>query len=384
MKTALIHDWLVNYAGSEKVVEEILNVLPRAPIYTLFYQPEKFKGTRIAGQPVFTSGLERLPLAHEQYQTYLPFMPYAIEQFNLDAYDLIVSSSHAVAKGVRVNADQLHISYVHTPIRYVWDLYQQYLQETGLNRGTKGRLARALLHYVRLWDSTTANRVDVFLANSHYVAKRIWRTYRRPAKVLYPPVDIGRFDATQPREDFYLAMSRFAPYKKMDLIAETFTHLGRPLVMIGDGPERPRVAALAGPNITFLGRQPDEVVADYMARCSAFVFAADEDFGIVPVEAQAAGAPVLAFGKGGALETIINEETGLFFSEQSVASLTDAVMRFEAGPSLDAQKCRRNAERFGPERFRTEFKIILSTAQAAFREGENPEAAVMALDMEHV
>ena len=382
MKAALVHDWLTTYAGSEKVVEELLNVLPRAPIHTLVYQPENFRGTRIAGQPVITSGLQRLPKAGERYQSYLPLMPYAIEQFDLDAYDLIVSSSHAVAKGVRVNAEQLHISYVHTPIRYVWDLYQRYLRETGLDRGLKGQLARALLHYVRLWDSTTANRVDVFLANSRYVARRIWRTYRRPARVLYPPVEVARFDPTRSREDFYLAMSRLAPYKKMDLIAETFTGLDKPLVIIGDGPERARVEAAAGPNVTLLGRQPDEVVADYMARCRALVFAADEDFGIVPVEAQAAGAPVIAYGKGGSLETVVDGETGLFFQDQTVASLSAAVRRFESGPTFDPRRARQHAERFRPERFRAEFAAILEVAYTAFQAGRDPERAVLDLTLE--
>ena len=356
-----------------------------APIYTLVYKAEDFVGTPIEGSEVHTSAIQKWPKGISSYRTYLPFMPYQIEQFDLTEYDTIVSSSHAVAKGVLVGAGQLHISYVHSPIRYAWDLYQQYLREANLTSGVKATLAKIVLHYIRLWDHSTANRVDVFLANSEYVAQRVWRTYRRPARVLYPPVDVARFDSTRPREDFYLTMSRFVPYKKIDLIVETFTRLGKPLVVIGGGPDFEKVKMLAGPNVRLLGRQSDEVVADYMARCKAFVFAADEDFGIVPVEAQAAGAPVIAYGKGGSLETVVADVTGIFFGQQNIESLERAIHIFESkAHSFDSAKIRRHAEQFRPERFRAQFEAILNAAEEAKRQGADPERAVMSLELEHL
>ena len=383
-QTAFIHDWLSGgNAGAEKVLSEMLCAKPGTPVYTLVHKPEDFKGTPLEHTEIYTSAIQHWPKGISHYRTYLPFMPYQIEQFDLTAYDTIVSSSHAVAKGVLVSAGQLHISYVHSPIRYAWDLYQQYLREANLTSGVKATLAKVALHYIRLWDHSTANRVDVFLANSEYVARRIWRTYRRPARVLYPPVDVDRFDHTRPREEFYFTMSRFVPYKKIDLIVETFTRLGKPLVVIGAGPDFDKVKALAGPNVELLGRQSDEVVADYMARCKAFVFAADEDFGIVPVEAQAAGAPVIAYGKGGTLETVVADQTGVFFGQQNVESLTRAVALFESkADEFDAAVIRQHAEKFRPERFRAEFTAILEAAEAAKARGEDPEKTVLALQLE--
>lgn len=386
MNTAFIQDWLAGgFVGSEKVLAEMLAVRPGSPIYTLVHKPEDFVGTPLEEAEVHTSAIQHWPRGVQNYRTYLPFMPYQIEQFDLTGYDTVISSSHAVAKGVLVGAGQLHVSYVHSPIRYAWDLYQQYLREANLTSGVKATLARVVLHYIRLWDHSTANRVDVFLANSEYVSRRVWRTYRRPARVLYPPVEVARFDHTRPREDFYLTMSRFVPYKKIDLIVETFTRLGKPLMVIGSGPDFEKVGALAGPNVQLLGRQSDEVVADLMSRCRAFVFAADEDFGIVPVEAQAAGAPVIAYGKGGSLETVVPDRTGIFFGQQNVESLTRAVRLFEEREHLfDATVIRRHAERFRPERFRAEFRAILEAAESAKARGMDPEKAVLALQEEMV
>ena len=382
-RLVFVHDWLSGgNAGAEKVLNEMLRTEPGTPVYTLVHKPEDFRGTPLEHTEIHTSAMQRWPKGVSHYRTYLPFMPYQMEQFDLTAYDTIVSSSHAVAKGVLVGADQLHISYVHSPIRYAWDLYQQYLREANLTSGVKATLAKIVLHYIRLWDYSTANRVDVFLANSDYVARRIWRTYRRPARVLYPPVDIDRFDYTYPREEFYLTMSRFVPYKKIDLIVETFTELNKPLVVIGAGPDFDKVKALAGPNVQLLGRQPDDVVAEYMARCKAFVFAADEDFGIVPVEAQAAGAPVIAYGKGGVLETVVADQTGVFFGQQNVESLGRAVALFESkADRFDSAVIRQHAEKFRPERFRTEFRAIIEVAEVAKARGEDPEKEVLSLQV---
>ncbi|MFC3834244.1 glycosyltransferase [Deinococcus rufus] len=380
MSTAYIQDWLAGgFVGSEKVLAEML-ATRSGPIYTLVHRPQDFVGTPLEGAEVHTSAIQRWPGGVSHYRTYLPFMPYQIEQFDLTAYDTIVSSSHAVAKGVLVGAGQLHLSYVHSPMRYAWDLYQQYLREADLTRGVKATLAKVALHYIRVWDQSTANRVDVFLANSEYVARRVWRTYRRPARVLYPPVDVARFDHTRPREDFYLTMSRFVPYKRLDLIVETFTRLRLPLVVIGNGPDFDKVRALAGPTVQLLGRQDDAVVADHMSRCRAFVFAADEDFGIVPVEAQAAGAPVIAYGKGGSLETVRPGVTGVFFGQQTTQSLERAIGVFEGqARDFDAAVIRRHAETFRPERFREAFQTILTAAEEARQRGQDPERAVMAL-----
>ncbi|AZI42075.1 glycosyltransferase family 4 protein [Deinococcus psychrotolerans] len=383
-RAALIQDWLAGgFVGSEKVLAEMLAVLPGSPIYTLVHKPEDFLGTPLENATVHTSAIQNWPRGVSSYRNYLPFMPYQIEQFDLTAYDTIVSSSHAVSKGVLVGAGQLHVSYIHSPIRYAWDLYQQYLREANLTSGVKATLVKIVLHYIRIWDHSTANRVDVFLANSHYVAQRIWRTYRRPARVLYPPVDVDRFDHTRPREEFYLTMSRFVPYKKLDLIVETFTKLGKPLVVIGGGPDFEKVKALAGPNIKLLGRLDDKEVADLMSRCKAFVFAADEDFGIIPVEAQAAGAPVIAYGKGGNLETVVADQTGVFFGQQNIESLTRAIGIFEERiAQFDSATIRKHAEQFRPERFRAQFAAILKAAENAKQSGNDPEKAVLTLQLD--
>jgi len=305
-------------------------------------------------------------------------MPLAVEQIDLRPYDIVLSSSHAVAKGVLTRAGQLHVSYTHTPIRYAWDLYLDYLTESGMNRGMKGWLARLVLHYLRLWDSTAANRVDVYLANSSYVAQRIQKLYRRPSRIIYPPVNVERFESHLPREEFFVAASRFVPYKRMNLVVEAFNRMGKPLVVIGEGPEFEKVRHIAGPNVQLLGYQPDKVVADYLQRARAFVFAADEDFGIAPVEAQAAGCPVIAYGRGGVLETVVGwpapEATGVFFDAQTSDALEEAVRLFEAHEDdFKPETCRRNVVRFGRERFQKEFRVTLEELWGRFQRHETLE-----------
>lgn len=376
MKVAIVHEWFVNYAGSEKVVEEILKVFPQADLFALVdFLADEQRGF-LGGRQVRTSFIQRLPRAHTAFRNYLPLMPLAIEQFDLSAYDLVISSNHAVAKGVITGPGQVHISYVHTPIRYAWDLQHQYLRESGLEKGLKAWIARLSLHYLRLWDSRTAHGVDAFLANSKYVARRIRKTYGRGAEVVYPPVDVTRFTMRTAKEDFYLAASRMVPYKRMPMIVEAFVAIPeRQLVVIGDGPELERVKALAGgaSNITILGYQPTEVLADYMARARAFVFAAEEDFGITPVEAQACGTPVIAYGAGGVLETVMSyadskKRTGLFFRNQTVDAVRDAVHKFEAAGEFGPEICRANAERFSVKNFRQRLhqtvESVLATPEA--------------------
>jgi glycosyltransferase involved in cell wall biosynthesis len=377
-RVAIVHEWPVEYAGSEQVVAAMLGALPRAEPYALVHDPEAMRGTPLEGVAFRTSFIQSLPKAKEKYRMYLPFMPLAVEQFDLRGYDIVISSSHAVAKGVLTSANQLHISYTHTPVRYAWDLYLDYLAGSGMEQGIKSWLTRAVLHYVRLWDVCAANRVDAYLANSSYIARRIKKLYRRSAQVIYPPVEVERYRADLPRDNFFITVSRCVPYKRVDLIAETFTKMGKPLVIIGDGPDRARIERLAGPTVKLLGHRPDEVVADYLQRAKSFIFAADEDFGIVPVEAQAAGCPVIAYGKGGTLETIIGwpsaGPTGIFFDAQTPEALQRAVKLFETQEKeFEPHACRRNAERFDRERFHREFRVTVQTLWTKFQRGEGLE-----------
>ncbi|PEN12982.1 glycosyl transferase family 1 [Longibacter salinarum] len=364
----LVHDWLPVYAGAERVLEQIIRAYPSSDLYSLIDFIPDDQRDFLQGKSVETSFIQRLPFSKSKYRYYLPLAPMAIEQFDLTDYDVVVSSSYAVAKGILTKADQLHVSYVHSPIRYAWDLHHDYLRESGLTSGIRSMCARAILHYIRLYDAIAANRVDVFLANSQHVARRIWKTYRRKAQVIYPPVDVDRFQLQAKKEDFYLTMSRLVPYKRIDLIVEAFTAMpDKELVVIGDGPEMKKIEKLAGPNVTLLGYQPDEAVEYYMQNARAFVFAAEEDFGIVPVEAQACGTPVIAYGRGGALETIVPGQTGIFFQEQDVAHLKNAIDDFEAVEDrLDPETIRANAERFSPQVFRDAFTRAVNRAYAEF------------------
>ena len=369
IKVAIVHDWLVTYAGAERVLEEIINCFPEADLFAIVdFVPQNERGF-LKDKPVKTSFIQKLPLAKKKYRAYLPFMPLAVEQFDLSGYDIVISSSHAVAKGVITGPDQLHISYVHSPMRYAWDLQHQYLKETGLDRGLKGWLAKRELHKLRMWDLRTANGVDHFLANSRFIARRIWKVYRREATVIYPPVDIDSFSLCEQKEDFFLAASRMVPYKKIDLIAEAFSLMpDKRLYIIGDGPDFDKVKSKAGANVELLGYQPFEVLRNYMQRAKAFVFAAEEDFGIVPVEAQACGTPVIAYGKGGALETVTEGETGLFFDAQTPSSIIEAVKRFEdMKDRFIPSKIREKTLRFSKDRFRQEFSSFVNDAWESFK-----------------
>jgi len=366
---AFVRDWLTVYAGADRVMEAVLEQYPQAPVYALLYQEENFRGKRLARHPVHVSFIDRLPGGRSHHRLYFPFMPLAIEQLDLGAHETVVSLSHSVAHGVLTRADQLHISYFFTPPRYAWDLQFQYLRDNWLGRGPWRLPARLLLHYFRLWDLAAARRPDVVVAASRYVARRVWKHYRREAEVLYPPVDVERFDAGRPREDFCVTVGRLVPYKKIDLIVEAFTRLGRPLRVIGDGPERARLERLAGPTVQLLGFQPDSVVEDLLARCDAFVFAADEDFGIAPVEALAAGAPVIAYSRGGTSETVLPGETGVLFSDQSVESLMAAVRELdESRQRFQPEPIRRSAMRFGRARFQRELADLVEREQTRFCE----------------
>lgn len=362
MKTAIVNDWLVTYAGAERVLEQMLLIYPGADVFSVVDFIPIGERQFLLDKPTTTTFIQNLPWAKTKYRSYLPLMPLAVEQLDLSGYDIVISSSHAVAKGVLTGPDQLHISYVHSPIRYAWDLQHQYLHETGLDKGLKGWLAKLILHYMRMWDLRTANGVDYFAANSAFIARRVWKVYRREAEVIYPPVNVNDFTLCDQKEDFYLTASRMVPYKKIDLIVEAFSGMpDKKLIVIGDGPDFAKIKAKAGKNVELLGYQPFSVLKKYMQRAKAFVFAAEEDFGITPVEAQACGTPVIAYGKGGATETIRGLDTdcptGVFFPEQSIKSLENAVSLFESVCSdIGYYTCRQNAERFSIEVFRDRFK----------------------------
>src|SRR4028118_278206 len=336
LKYALVHEWLTPKAtgGSELVVQEVLKHID-ADLYALIDFESINPQSYLFGRSIGTTFLQHLPFARNGVQKYLPLLPLAIEQLDLRSYDVILSSSHAVAKGILTAPQQLHICYCHTPMRYIWDLTFDYLRSSRMGSGPQGLITRYLLHRLRQWDTLSANRVDYFIANSQHTANRIWRCYRRPATVIYPPVNIERFPFLAQKEDFYLTVSRLVSYKQVSLIVQAFNQLGYPLVVIGDGPELEVIRKLAHPNVQVLGFCADTVVEQYMAQAKAFVYAACEDFGIALVEAQACGTPVIAYGAGGALETVRDirqypdSGTGLLFKTQSAAALVEAVKTFE-------------------------------------------------------
>jgi glycosyltransferase involved in cell wall biosynthesis len=349
MKVAITTDWLNSFGGAERVLVQLHEMFPQAPIYTSVYDP--------SGLPDFMQGwdvrptfLQKVPFAKRRHQWFLPLMPLAFEQLDLREYDLVITTNSACAKGVITRPDALNVCYIYTPCRYVWDLYHEY---------TRGHRARALIapvaHWLRVWDRLAADRVDHFIAISDEVASRVRKHYRRDAEVVYPPVDVDRFTPNDaPPEDYYLVVSRLVPYKRVDLAIEACNRLGRRLLVVGDGPERRWLEALAGPTVEFLGRRGDEDLADLYARCRALIFPGHEDFGIVPVEVQAAGRPVVAYGRGGAAETVVDGVTGVLFHEQAVGPVIEAIRRLEDG-AWNAGECRRNAERFSAASFRARF-----------------------------
>lgn len=373
MRVAFIHDWLVTYAGAERVLEQMIVCFPEADIFSLVDFLPASERSFIFNKHVTTSFIQKLPFARKKYRNYLPLMPLAIEQHDLSSYNLVISSSHAVAKGVLTGPDQLHVCMCYSPIRYAWDLQHQYLSESGLTKGLKGWMAKAILHYIRLWDQRSAHGVDKFIAISEFIARRIRKTYNRDATVIYPPVDVERFTYCEKKEDFYLTASRMVPYKRIDMIVETFTSMpDRKLIVIGDGPDFEKICAKAGTNVTLLGYQSFDVLKDHLQRARAFIFAAEEDFGIAPLEAQACGTPVIAYKKGGAVETIRGlgtpKPTGVFFEEQTMTGLLKAVHSFEMNAdAISAADCRENALRFSPDRFRREFKDLVESEWNSFQ-----------------
>jgi len=362
---ALIHDWLTNMGGAERVVINFKQLFPEAPIYTTIYNPDKLDD-ELKNIDVRTSFLQNKRKAKTNHQKYFPFMPMAFESFDLNEYDVVLSSSSSCAKGVITNPNTVHICYCHTPMRYGWEFYYEYLNKEKLSFFKKVFM-KYFMNYMRIWDRVSADRVDYFIANSQNVAKRIWKHYRRESVVIHPPVRTKLFNVSDMDEEYFLIVSRLVPYKRIDLAVEAFNEIGLPLVIIGDGSEKQKLQQIAKSNIKFLGRQPDEVIKEYYSKCRAFIFPGEEDFGITPLEAQASGRPVIAYGKGGALETVVDGETGIFFKEQTVKSLKDAVINFESY-KFDKIKIRKHAEKFDEEIFK---KKIQEYVQYCYEEHKN-------------
>ncbi len=365
-KIAVVCDWLVTYAGAERILEQVLEVLPEADLFSLIdFLPSGERGF-IKNKKVRTSFLQHFPFARSGYRSFLPLMSYAVERLDVSGYDLVISISHAVAKGVKTRPGQKHICICCSPMRYAWDLRGQYLEESGLNSGIKGWLANRLLDRVKAWDLKATPRVTDFIAISGYIGRSIEHNYGRGSVIIYPPVYVDKFVPGGRKGDFYLTVSRMVPYKRVPLIVEAFASMpDKRLVVIGDGPEFEKVKAKAAGNIEVLGYQPDDVLKDYMQRAKAFVFAAEEDFGIAPVEAQACGTPVIAYGQGAVRETVVEGKTGLFFNEQSVQSIIGVVKRFESMEgAFDPAAIRKNAEIFSTGRFKEEFADFTAKVRA--------------------
>lgn len=373
MKKALIADWYTVYGGAERCIESFTNIWDDFDHYSLIDDlSDNDREIILKGQQTKNSFIQKLPFGKKKYRSYLPLFPLAVEQYDLNEYELVISASSSVAKGVLTRPDQLHISYVYSPVRYAWDLYAQYLKESKLDKGLKGFIAKYFLHKLRMWDYATANRPDYYIAISKYVAKRIKKIYDKDSIVIYPPVDTKSFVPSDKTGDYYITCSRMVPYKKIDLIVESFSKTDKKLIVIGDGPDYNKIKKLANSNIILKGFVEKHEMLELLKQAKAFIFAAEEDFGIAPIEAQACGVPVIAFGKGGALETINGvfpnlEEfkevnTGVFFNKQNSKSLLEAVEFFEKNEfSFNKEVIRKNAERFSIERFEKEFKEAIES-----------------------
>ncbi|HEX3244882.1 MAG TPA: glycosyltransferase [Chloroflexota bacterium] len=365
MRVALVHDYLNQYGGAERVLEVMHDLFPEAPIFTSIFDPDAMPAS-YSRMDVRTSFMQGLPRVMSRHQSYLPFYPLVFENFNLSEYDVVISNSSAWAKSVITEPATLHICYCLTPMRWAWR-YHDYV-----NRERLGRLARMALppvmNYLRVWDVAAANRVDSFVAISRAVADRIWKFYRRQASIIYPPVDTQAFQPTGPADDFFLVASRLIPYKRVDLVVDAFNSLGLPLKIVGDGRDRSALQARARENIEFMGRVSDAELRDLYARCRAFIFPGEEDFGIAPVEAQACGRPVIAFAAGGALDTVLDGTTGTYFRDQTPESLIEAVRRCDSS-DWSSEAIRANAERFSVATFQSRFTELVSRLDAERSQG---------------
>ena len=365
MNVALVHDWLNQLGGAEDVLETLVDLYPAAPVFTSIYRPEAMPAA-YRSWDIRPSFMNRLPLVKRHHQPFLPLYPLAFESFDLSGYDLVLSNKSGFCHGVLTGPETLHVCYCLTPTRYVWDFWR-YAGRENLGRLSRG-LLQPLLAYLRLWDRLAADRVDRFIAISTTVQRRIARFYRRPSVIIYPPVDTERFVPSGQVDDYYLIVSRLVPYKRVDLAVQACSRLGRPLVVVGDGRDRASLQAMAGPSVTFSGRLPDHDVADLMARCRALLFPGVDDFGITPVQAMAAGRPVIAYAAGGALDTVVEGQTGLFFREPAPEALGAAVEQFET-LAFDPARIRRHAEQFGRPLFEQQLTAYIEQQMKSFRCG---------------
>lgn len=359
MKVAIVHYWWISNRGGEAVVAEIARVFPNADIFLHVYDEKALNYSlpkEYSGQ-IYTTFISKLPGAKTRYQKYLPFMPMALEQLNLQDYDLVISSESGPAKGVITRPDCLHVCYCHSPMRYVWDNYYLYLKDAGF---ITRLIMPPLMHYLRIWDVSTSARVDTFIANSNFVKNRIKKYYRRDSLVIHPPVNVNAFDHTAQREKFFLCLGQLVDYKRVDIAVDAFNSIGDKLLVIGEGEAMNKLKKRSASNIEFMGRQPFEVVKNKLETCAALIFPGVEDFGIVPVEAMAAGAPVIAYGAGGVKDSVIDGETGIFFYEQSSKSLINAVNYFKNNkPIFSSERIRRHAEGFRGEKFSDDFRKLI-------------------------
>lgn len=369
IRVAIVHEWFVNYAGSERVVEQLLEIFPQADVFSLVdFLPES-RRAYLKGKKPKTTFIQKLPFAKGSFRSYFPLFPMAVESHDLRNYDLILSSSHLSAKGVIINQDQLHICYCHSPCRFAWDLYHQYLEESGLVKGLKGFLAQAFLSRLRIWDQISNQRVHHFVANSKYISARINHVYGRSSEVVYPPVDTESFELQETKGDYYFSASRLVPYKKMDLIVEAFSKMpDKKLILTGSGTEESKIQKLLKPNIEFRKEADFQTFKALMANAKAFVFAAEEDFGITMAEAVSCGTPVIAFGKGGSAEIVQNGKSGFLFQKQSVQSIIDCVNLFEKqGVAFSPAEIRQSAVRFSVSNFRKNIVRVVSEKWQAFQ-----------------
>lgn len=364
-KIAIVCDWLVSRGGAERVIKAISDMFPHAPIYTAIYNKKRLP--EFADREIVTSFIQRLPLAQTKHYAYLPLMPYAFENFDLSKFDIVISSSHSCAKGIITKPQTLHICYCHSPMRYAWDNCHEYFEQFGVPSLLRNR-AKKILHELRIWDRLAAERVDSFIANSEHVKKRIWKYYKKDSTVIYPPIETKTFNIKHGalNERYFLAVGRLTPYKRFDLLIDVFNDLNLPLVIVGTGKDEKNLKKKAGRFITFLGTVPDDELADIYGRAKALVFPQSEDFGIIPLEAMACGKPVIAFGSGGALETIIPGETGLFFYEQTRESLKKTVLEFSA-MKWDAEKIRGHCEKFDRAIFEKNLKNFMGERWAQWK-----------------
>lgn len=366
MKFALVHDWLPFIGGAERVLTNFVELYPSAPIYTTICNKDNMESP-IKDSEIIVSSLQKNKKEIKNHRKLFPFMMTAVEKFDLNEYDIVLSSSSSVAKGVITNPSTMHVCYCHSPMRYGWEFSYEYAGKMAGKGSLKNKILNYFLTMVRIWDNASADRVDYFIANSENVARRIWKHYRRESVVIHPPVRCKLFEISDVDQDFFLIVSRIQEYKKIDLAVKVFNDLGLPLIIIGDGPDREKLQKIAKENIKFLGRQSDEIIKQHYSKCKAFLFPGEEDFGITPLEAMASGRPVIAYRKGGALETVVEGKTGVFFDEQTEECLKEVILKFDR-QKFSKQEIRKHAELFDEEIFKKKIDSFVNEKYKEFKE----------------